>query len=243
MTPDRQTISHLRHEVRTPLNHIIGYGEMLLEDVEGGPRVALAPHLQRILDNAQRLLGYVNDFLAPAKIEAGTVDVEHLLPELAVPLDGIIAAAQTLGTLVVADGSKDLLPDVERISSAAEHLRDLIQHGATLRPASPAAAAPMNVSAGGQREIPGRAEHSAILVVDDNENNREMLSRRVVREGYKQVTVACDGRQALELLAAQRFDLVLLDIMMLGLRTGVPLTWTPPMFPIVSRSRCSSWRC
>lgn len=52
-----------------------------------------------------------------------------------------------------------------------------------------------------------------ILVVDDNESNRDMLSRRLARRGYS-VDVATDGRQALEKVAAADFDLVLLDIMM-----------------------------
>src|SRR5947209_3250702 len=52
-----------------------------------------------------------------------------------------------------------------------------------------------------------------ILVVDDNEMNRDLLSRRLRRDGHA-VTVAEHGRQALERLAQQPFDLVLLDIMM-----------------------------
>ncbi len=52
-----------------------------------------------------------------------------------------------------------------------------------------------------------------ILVVDDNEMNRDMLSRRLERQGYRSL-LAEDGVQAVELLAAHRFDLVLLDIMM-----------------------------
>jgi phosphoserine phosphatase RsbU/P len=55
---------------------------------------------------------------------------------------------------------------------------------------------------------------AALLVVDDNEDNRYTLTRRLAREGYANVTTANDGRQALDLLRAQRFDLVLLDIMM-----------------------------
>ncbi len=54
----------------------------------------------------------------------------------------------------------------------------------------------------------------ALLVVDDNEDNRYTLTRRLAREGYANVTTANDGQQALELLRAQRFDLILLDIMM-----------------------------
>ena len=52
-----------------------------------------------------------------------------------------------------------------------------------------------------------------ILIVDDNEMNRDMLSRRLVRNGYTAAT-AENGRQALECLHAEPFDLVLLDIMM-----------------------------
>jgi class 3 adenylate cyclase len=53
-----------------------------------------------------------------------------------------------------------------------------------------------------------------ILVVDDNENNRYTLTRRLNREGYHQVACAENGLQALDRLAEQRFDLILLDIMM-----------------------------
>jgi CheY-like chemotaxis protein len=52
-----------------------------------------------------------------------------------------------------------------------------------------------------------------ILVVDDNEMNRDMLSRRLERLNYE-VIMADNGQRALELLQEQAFDLVLLDIMM-----------------------------
>jgi sigma-B regulation protein RsbU (phosphoserine phosphatase) len=52
-----------------------------------------------------------------------------------------------------------------------------------------------------------------LLVVDDNEMNRDMLSRRLKRQGHT-VKVAMNGRQALEMMQAEAFDLVLLDIMM-----------------------------
>ncbi len=55
---------------------------------------------------------------------------------------------------------------------------------------------------------------AAVLVVDDIDDNRFALTRRLAREGYKNVTTANDGQQALEALNAKPFDLVLLDIMM-----------------------------
>jgi phosphoserine phosphatase RsbU/P len=57
----------------------------------------------------------------------------------------------------------------------------------------------------------------ALLIVDDNDDNRYTLTRRLQREGYTDLTPAVDGEQALELLQARPFDLVLLDVMMPGL--------------------------
>src|SRR6266852_7651521 len=57
-------------------------------------------------------------------------------------------------------------------------------------------------------------EAATLLVVDDNEDNRYTLTQRLKRLGYADVVTANDGRQALELLRARPFDLVLLDIMM-----------------------------
>jgi CheY-like chemotaxis protein len=53
-----------------------------------------------------------------------------------------------------------------------------------------------------------------ILVVDDNEDNRYTLTRRLQREGWTDLVTAENGREALDRVAQERFDLILLDIMM-----------------------------
>ena len=55
-----------------------------------------------------------------------------------------------------------------------------------------------------------------ILLVEDNELNRDMLSRRLTRRGY-QVVVAEDGERGLELVRAERPDLVLMDMSLPGI--------------------------
>ena len=57
----------------------------------------------------------------------------------------------------------------------------------------------------------------ALLVVDDNEDNREILGARLHQLGYTNVTLAADGREALDLVDRSSFDLVLLDLMMPGI--------------------------
>ncbi len=53
-----------------------------------------------------------------------------------------------------------------------------------------------------------------ILVVDDNEDNLYTLTERLKREGYVDLVTAGDGAAALDRLAGEPFDLVLLDVMM-----------------------------
>ena len=61
--------------------------------------------------------------------------------------------------------------------------------------------------------MPNAETPSRILVVDDTEANRDMLSRRLRKQGHL-VDMAGSGPEALALLAGEAFDLVLLDIMM-----------------------------
>ena len=53
----------------------------------------------------------------------------------------------------------------------------------------------------------------SLLAVDDSEMNRNLLTRRLERQGYR-VTVAVDGRQALDVMREEEFNLVILDIML-----------------------------
>jgi two-component system cell cycle response regulator DivK len=55
-----------------------------------------------------------------------------------------------------------------------------------------------------------------ILLVEDNEMNRDMLSRRLLKKGYDLV-MAVDGEQALEMARTEAPDLILMDISLPGL--------------------------
>jgi two-component system cell cycle response regulator DivK len=50
-----------------------------------------------------------------------------------------------------------------------------------------------------------------ILLVEDNEMNRDMLSRRLQRKGYD-VEIAVDGREGIERATSDPFDLILMDM-------------------------------
>ncbi|MGK7294772.1 MAG: response regulator [Candidatus Wenzhouxiangella sp. M2_3B_020] len=63
---------------------------------------------------------------------------------------------------------------------------------------------------------------ATVLLVEDNELNQDMLSRRLTRKGYE-VTIAADGEQAIRIVSDRRPDLILMDISLPG-RDGHDIT-------------------
>ena len=55
-----------------------------------------------------------------------------------------------------------------------------------------------------------------ILLVEDNEMNRDMLSRRLLKQGFEMV-IAVDGEEAVDLARSEAPDLILMDISLPGL--------------------------
>ena len=60
---------------------------------------------------------------------------------------------------------------------------------------------------------PSASPPGTILIADDNRMNRLLLARGLEQQGHT-IAYAEDGREALELLGQQRFDLMLLDVLM-----------------------------
>ena len=216
MNPDPASLAHLRHELRTPLNHILGYSEMLLEDA--GDTSELAAELHRIRGEGRALLAVVEGALSPARAEGGGPDLGRLASALGAPLDRLEDAVERLGRLAREGDAGTAAADAERIAAAVSRLRTLVegwvvaarrgggQTGATL---------PSTAAQSETRPAPRSpaVAPATILVVDDDEENRELLARRLAREGHR-VRAAKGGLEALALLRSEPVDLVLLDVMM-----------------------------
>ncbi len=206
MTGESSERARLRHELRTPLNHIIGYGEMLLEDAEAASRRELVEPLRQMLEDARHLLTRINEVLASSEVDAALPDLSAARGALVPTLDRIVAGVKEMEGRAGGPDT-DLSQDLRRIGTAAVGLRALLDDSA-----GPRQVAGEPVPAGGLRP----ADRGRILVVDDDEGNRDVLARRLSREGYA-VTVAADGSAALASLASASADLVLLDVMMPGM--------------------------
>ena len=69
-------MANMSHELRTPLSAIIGYSEMLQEEIEdSGDSAGLGNDISKIEGNARHLLGLINDVLDLSKVESGKMEV------------------------------------------------------------------------------------------------------------------------------------------------------------------------
>jgi class 3 adenylate cyclase/CheY-like chemotaxis protein len=196
--------AQLRHELRTPLNHIIGYTELLLEEMADGGQPELTAGLTTLRTDARQLLTLLNEVLA----RGHAPDLAAACGTLSAPLDRIRSAGEALQRQASQMSAVALLPDLERIRAAADRLAELLRHDGAARDRAVGETAPAGACAG--QPTPSRP---VILVVDDNQDNRDMLARRLMRQSYE-VLSAAGGLAALETLAARPVDLVLLDVMM-----------------------------
>jgi class 3 adenylate cyclase len=212
---DLAALAHARHELRTPLGHIIGYGEMLLEELEGTGPGAVETPLRTLYADARQMLSRLNALLAPPQ-DGSAPDLGALLKQLVEPAQMIATLADNLKQAAATLGQDSLLADVNRIAGAAARFLQLLTGGEFGAPSEPAIT--HAVSATGPRPAVHAVEPGAILVVDDNPSNRDLLSRRLAREGHRVVSAA-DGSEALQTLRDRPFDLILLDVLMPG-RSG-----------------------
>ena len=209
MTTDRATLNHLRHELHTPLNHIIGYSEMLLESASEGSIAGMEPRLRELHEYAQQLMLLVDEVLGRTRKD-NEIDLRRLSAEASGPISSIIAAADELKAQAQQTAAAEVGQDLERIASAAHTLHTMIADGVSapsLAPIADSDTARIAVAPAPNTET------GNILVVDDNAANREMLSRRLTRAGHR-VQVVANGPDALTLLRQQPIDLVLLDVLM-----------------------------
>ena len=228
---DLEKLSKLRHSLRTPLNQIIGYSEMLMESAEENNVTTILVDLKRIHTSGGQLLALINDALAPWKIETGKIDFAGMGRDMRTPLNAVIGYAELCLDEARDNRHADLVKDLEKILRAAKNLLSLFESEdypdqieigdatgdlgiageATLGAVAPPAIA-LTTSADFGISVP-QLPNARLLAVDDDDMNREMLVRRLQKIGYD-VGEAANGREALTRLKERNYDLVLLDILM-----------------------------
>ncbi len=195
-------LAELRHNLRTPVNHVLGYTEMLIEDANDAHDDEALDALRHVHSAARAVLSDVNRSLGNRETVERD-ELRELYEKLQPRVERIRGCADSL---LASPDRDDWNADLERIKAAgAAILRTLTERGGG------------DVQPSQEPDVPVRRQTAAngarVLVVDDNATNRNMLSRRLERQGYV-VQEARHGSEALDRVATEEFELVLLDIMM-----------------------------
>ena len=77
-------LSNMSHDIRTPMNAIIGFATLALDDIRDGKKVQ--DYLSKILSSSKHLLGLINDILDMSRIESGKVVLEEQETDLVTTL-------------------------------------------------------------------------------------------------------------------------------------------------------------
>jgi two-component system response regulator len=232
-------LSNLRHELRTLLNAIIGYSEMLLEDAEDAGKKVYISDLGKIHAAGKQLLALVDEILQPAKIDAAleNLDLEafgaKLRHELRTPLNAIIGYSEMLLEDAEKQGQVNFIPDLQKIDAAGQRflglISNIVKHSKIQSGKMDTDIVALTSSSGTSSLIQDlvsttrplaedaawtkASEQGSLLVVDDNATNSDLLARHLESQGHT-VALAENGRQALGMIQKDKFDLVLLDVMM-----------------------------
>ncbi|PZO81314.1 MAG: hybrid sensor histidine kinase/response regulator [Mesorhizobium amorphae] len=121
-----QFIANMSHELRTPLSAVIGYSEMLEEEVEDLGEKHLLGDLGKIKSNARHLLSLINDVLDISKIEANKVEIFAETFDIA---EMVRDVASTVGSLVERKENRlelDLAPDLGAMHSDVVKIRQIL---------------------------------------------------------------------------------------------------------------------
>ena len=215
----------LRQELGIPINAIIGYSEMIIEEIaEINQDVTYIAELEQIRACGVELLASVNIFFDPAKLTKDWQDLQSIISnpqlqtQLAKPTQVVIDRSQQLISLV----DKNFLLEVRQINRAANQLLQEIPRLIEV-PTSDIEILEDTVLDISTSVLTNRfpldkyqlsqARGYKVLVVDDSAINREILADQVKAEGYQTAT-AKDGKQAIQMIQTGSFDLILLDIIM-----------------------------
>ena len=208
----------LRQEFGASVAAIIGFVDILIEDARRHGLADFLPDLERMREAGVQLSALIAQTVDSA--QAGERDIARLRHELRTPLNAIKGYGELLVEEARDSGRDNLLADLGKVLDLADRLLgeiDGIGETAAVPTIDIVGTVLQTIRPLGETDLPDpNAVASHILVVDDNAANRDLLARRLVREGYR-VSAAESGASALALTAAESFDLVLLDLMMPGM--------------------------
>jgi adenylate cyclase len=225
----RARLAVVWQDLVTPVRAIADYQEMIVEKGNRLGLIEVRPHFDKVLVSAGLLSGLVERLLDPQATPAdGAGELAGmqatLRHDLRTPLNAIIGYSEmALEDLEGIAAAEALRPDVGKLLAESRSLLDRIDAIVDLSrrqdtnsagdPGAEAVVAGLLRTLRTDQNASRSAEVGRLLVVDDNQSNRDLLERRLVHEGHAVVSAA-SGQAALAILGQEKFDLILLDLLM-----------------------------
>lgn len=120
-------LSKVSHELRTPLGGIIGYAELLHDDLFGEMPAEQLEFVKRIIQNGHHLDGLIDDLLDQAQIEQGTIQIEPFptsIPDMCHFLQGLLSPLATQKGLTISITADPALPEYAMLDE--KRLRQIV---------------------------------------------------------------------------------------------------------------------
>lgn len=155
-------LSKIRHDLRNPINAMLGYAEISLEELQLSKEEILSNKMEEVIDVIRKILALIDDI----NINSNKVTSPKK------------ASQDKLNVLTYSNLDKTISTEQENMT------QEFLQF---------------------KEEIP-------ILIVDDIKENCNILTQYLNHIGYKNIKVAYNGREALEIIENHSIEIVLLDI-------------------------------
>ena len=220
-------ISKARHNLKNPVNAILGFSEMLIEDCEDEGYDDLLIDLKKINSAGKEVLSIIEESFSDSNLNISGSNVAEIATKLEIsirtPLNTIVGYSELLREDTENIDIDTFNEDLDKIIISGQAISNEITQIISFDPTSSnikqkdqssddiksVLASIQPLDKGGRKKV----TKGSILVVDDNKNNTTLLKKRLEKLGNT-VKVANDGIDAIKITENSQLDLILLDIIM-----------------------------
>jgi len=246
MDQNGTNLSHLKHDLRTYLNHIVGYGDILIADAKEYNREEFIPGIDQILKKADQIKRLIHFHFDSAEKVESLNNVQEIRKAMFLPLVQLIGDSRKMLALF-RNKSPQFARDIEQLLTEANQMHELVESELSdlemfhkcnssetfkinlIREQRcyknfeeddfpSLSETPISLKIASDETIEGQLAKipAKVLVIDDNLSYHRLIRYHLEALGH---TVFCmnDGASAIRFLAESPVDIIILDVLMPGM--------------------------
>ena len=230
---EKAFLGKARHNLKNPVNAILGYSEMLIEDCEDEGLDHLISDINKLNQAGSEILRSIEEIFNDKALSDPSKSISAIAKEmemaLRTPLNTIIGYSELLLEDSDSIDIDNFVSDINKITESGRMLEKELSSIIKFDSEDLKGIRKQNLNQGNMSMVKDVLESidpidetdkkpkelGRILAVDDNKNNTDLLSKRLTKKGHKVIT-ANNGKEAILRLSMDRdgIDVILLDIVM-----------------------------